>query len=273
MTFDSPHGSIHYDICGPDDAPVVVFTPGITMDLAAFAPQAQGLEHNFRILRWDLPGHGESFALGERKFSFALATDCLIGLLDELNIDTAAFVGVSLGSLINQYVAHHHGERVFALIDVGGLPLHEPMGRIATLVWRLFNKVGTAIPEKKYYELFAKERAITEETRQYLEEGIAKVGKSKVSRLTSEFLTDQAQGIPAPPDTPLLIINGEEEMSFVQKRSEKWHASIADSQRIEIPGAGHIANLDNAAAFNEALHTYLGQFEDRSLSGSESRQP
>ena len=257
MLFESPHGSINCEVAGPEEAPAVVFTPGITMTLDAFAEQAAALSQSYRVIRWDLPDHGGSFSVEGRRFSFELCAECLVALFDELRVDAATLVGVSLGSLLHQYMAHHHPERVVALVDVGGLPLHAQMGPLTTFGWRLLAAAGALIPEKSYYRLFAKERAVNAETRQYLEEGIAAFGKKKVSRLTNDFLTDQAEGIPEPVDRPLLIINGEEEMSFVSKRSEKWHAERPGSQRVEIPDAGHIANMDNPEHFNETLKTFL----------------
>jgi pimeloyl-ACP methyl ester carboxylesterase len=257
MELKTRHGPIRYEVSGPVGGTPVVFTSGITMELAAFDAQVAALGDRFRIVRWDLPGHGGSFDLEGRPFSFDLATECLLGLLDELQIDAAVLVGLSLGSLIHQYLAHHHPHRVRALVDVGGLPLHHGMDRLSAFVWRMLASTGHWLPSKTYYRLFAKERAVTSDARRTLEEGIAKMGKRRVTQLTLDFLADQARGIPVPPEQPLLIINGEHEISFVRKRSVKWHREIKGSKRVEIPEAGHVANLDQPSAFNRSLVDFL----------------
>lgn len=177
MELDSAYGPIRYEASGPVGALPVVFTPGITMELTTFRHQAAGLNDRFRIVQWDLPGHGGSFALDGRRLSFELATECLIGILDELDIGAAVLVGVSLGSLVHQFVAHQHPDRVRALVDVGGLPLHHGMDRLSAFGWRALASLGVMLPSKTYYRLFAKERAVTQEARRILEEGITRIGK------------------------------------------------------------------------------------------------
>ena len=257
MNYESAYGSIAYDVAGPQEAPAVVFSHGLTMDRRSFAAQVEALSGQYRVVTWDMPGHGDSAEFDGREFTFAVMAECLLGILDDAGIDAAVLVGVSLGSLVNQYVAYHHPERVDALIDVGGLPLHNQMSAGASMAWRMAAMLGALIPEKTYYRLFAKERSTDEDTRQYMEECIAKMGKRQVRRFTSAYIADQTEGIPAPPQQPLLIINGEEEISFVSTRSEKWDQEVPNSQRVVIPEAGHIANQDNPAGFNEAVATFL----------------
>lgn len=268
MHYESAHGPIAYDIAGPEDAPVVVFSHGLTMDRRTFAVQVEALSDRYRTVTWDLPGHGESADFDGREFRFALMAECLIGILDDAGIDTATLLGVSLGSLINQYVAYHHPERVTALIDVGGLPLHKQMSAGSSIAWRMAALLGSLIPEKAYYRLFAKERSTDEDTRQYMEECIAEMGKRQVRRFTNAYIVDQTEGIPAPPEQPLLIINGDEEISFVATRSEKWHEEVPHSQRVVVPEAGHIANQDNPPAFNQTVATFLQSLQEEKRSVS-----
>ncbi len=268
MHFESDHGPIVYDISGPEDAPAVVCTHGLSMDRRTFDVQVEALSDQYRVLTWDMPGHGESVGFDGRRFTFALMAECLVGVMDDVGIDRAALLGVSLGSLVNQYVAYHHPERVTAVIDVGGLPLHKQMSAGSSMAWRMAALLGTLIPEKTYYRLFAKERSTDEDTRRYMEECIAEMGKRQVRRFTNAYIADQTEGIPAPPEQPLLIINGEEEISFVATRSQQWHEEIPNSRRVVIDEAGHIANQDNPEVFNQTVATFLQSVDERAANQS-----
>jgi pimeloyl-ACP methyl ester carboxylesterase len=58
---------------------------------------------------------------------------------------------------------------------------------------------------------------------------------------------------------PTLIMVGEHDTLTPPAASEAMHKAIKDSKLIVIPGAGHLANIENEAAFNEALVAFLKQ--------------
>ncbi len=93
MIFESDWGPIHYDVAGPEGAPVVVFTHGIVLDRSTFDAQVAGLRDTYRLVVWDMPGHGRSFPLPGGDFRFSVASACLIGLLDEIGAERAVLVG------------------------------------------------------------------------------------------------------------------------------------------------------------------------------------
>lgn len=105
-----------YDLSGPEDAPVVVLIHGIGLDRhTVWAPIIRWLSRGFRVLSYDLPGHGQSTAVpGE--LTLATHRDQLLGLMDELGIERAALVGFSIGGMINRRVAMDAPERVSALV-------------------------------------------------------------------------------------------------------------------------------------------------------------
>src|SRR4029077_11310949 len=54
------NGSIHYEMLGPEHAPVLLFSNSLGTDLAMWDPQASALSQEFRVLRYDTRGHGQS---------------------------------------------------------------------------------------------------------------------------------------------------------------------------------------------------------------------
>ena len=103
-----------YEVAGPADAPVVVLIHGIGLDArCVWAPVARWLAGGFRVLSYDLPGHGDSAPRAE--ITLEMLGKQLISLLDDLDIPQAALVGFSIGGMINRCVARDAPDRVSAL--------------------------------------------------------------------------------------------------------------------------------------------------------------
>jgi pimeloyl-ACP methyl ester carboxylesterase len=104
---------LHHRLDGPGDAPVLVLGPsiGTTMDL--WEPQLPALTAAWRVLRYDLPGHGGSEVLHGTIGDIA---DAVAATLDALGLDTVAYGGVSLGGAIGTTLAIEHPARITSLI-------------------------------------------------------------------------------------------------------------------------------------------------------------
>jgi pimeloyl-ACP methyl ester carboxylesterase len=110
--------SLHYEITGPANAPVVVFIHGLAASLEVWKGQAERLGDRFRVLRYDLRSHGGSEAIDRPCTRSDLASD-LVALLDAVGVERAALVGHSAGGVIAMQTAVEHPERVAALVLVG----------------------------------------------------------------------------------------------------------------------------------------------------------
>ena len=111
----SKDSSIHYELAGPHDAPVLVLSHALGTNLTLWDQQVEALRGSFQIIRFDTRGHGKSAApRGPYTLSF-LASD-IVTLLDELGVARAHFCGISMGGLIGQYLAVHHPERIASLV-------------------------------------------------------------------------------------------------------------------------------------------------------------
>jgi pimeloyl-ACP methyl ester carboxylesterase len=96
--------------------PAVLFIHGGLGDSRLWEPQARALAGRFRTVRFDLRFYGRSESPG---MAFS-AVDDAIGLLDALEIERAAVVGLSLGGALALDVALTHPERVWAVAHVAG---------------------------------------------------------------------------------------------------------------------------------------------------------
>src|SRR5438093_13280174 len=85
----------YYRLTGPDGAPVLMLAHSLGQDHGMWDPQAAALSERFRVLRYDIRGHGASGATAGDYRIEQLGADAL-ALADALGIDRFAFCGVSL---------------------------------------------------------------------------------------------------------------------------------------------------------------------------------
>lgn len=100
---------------GPPDAPPVLLLHGVGLDLALWDALVPLLATRWRVLRYDLLGHGRSAdPRGERRLDDFLAQ--LDTLLDHLGLDLAALVGFSMGGIVARAYAASRPQRVSRLV-------------------------------------------------------------------------------------------------------------------------------------------------------------
>lgn len=100
---------------GPQDAPVLVLANSIATTLHMWDSTIPALATHFRVLRYDLRGHGQSDAPTGDYSLDRLGRDVL-ELLDGLQVQRAHFLGLSLGGFVGQWLAIHAPERIDRLI-------------------------------------------------------------------------------------------------------------------------------------------------------------
>ena len=104
--------------------PAVLFVHGGLGDSRLWQPQARALASRFRTIRYDLRFWGRSESTGV-EYS---PVDDLIGVLDALDVERAALVGLSMGGGLALDAALLHPRRVWALAHVAagvtGMPVN-----------------------------------------------------------------------------------------------------------------------------------------------------
>ena len=118
----------YYRLEGHAGKPVLVLSHPLGLDHAMWDPQVPDLLSAFRVLRYDIRGHGASDAPAGQYSIEALGRDAL-SLLDHLGIGIAAWCGLSIGGMIGQWVAIHAGHRLSALVLANSSPrIADPAG-------------------------------------------------------------------------------------------------------------------------------------------------
>src|SRR5262245_54152302 len=102
---------LYYLLEGLKEGPTVTLIPGFSAPLEMWAPQMPPLAPHYRILTYDMRGHGRSDApFGG--YDLTTQADDLLGLLDGLNIKRSHIVGDAAGGCIAVELALRHPERV-----------------------------------------------------------------------------------------------------------------------------------------------------------------
>ena len=245
----------NYEIHGREGAPWLTFSHSLASSLRMWDGQVAAFKDRFRILLYDTRGHGASEA-PQGPYSLDMLAEDLRQLLDELKIKKTSYVGLSMGGMIGQ---------VLALTDPG-----------------LFDRIVLAdtghaqTPEtRKQWE----ERIKTAEAK-----GMQPLVQPTIERwFTPPFrsqpvvkkIADLIAATPVPGyvgcchaisnlnttarlkeiKRPVLAITGEQDAAAPGTRY--IGENVPGAKLVVIPQAAHIANIEQAEAFNRALAEFL----------------
>jgi 3-oxoadipate enol-lactonase len=115
MPFFSSHDvNLFYQIDGPANGPVLVFSNSLGTTHHMWDGVIERLQGSFRCIRYDTRGHGAS-SVPSRAFAIAELADDLAALMDHLGLAAAHIAGLSLGGMTTQALAIRHPRRVNSL--------------------------------------------------------------------------------------------------------------------------------------------------------------
>lgn len=250
-----------YELSGAKDAPVVVLIHGLGLNRQVWDRYRSRLGQRYRVLTYDLYGHGES-AAPPRTPSVTLFSEQLIGLMDELAIDQCTLVGFSLGGMINRRVAIDHPERVLALAI-----LNSPHDRGDEAQARAERQAMDAAAGGPGATLEAAiERWFTPEFRNNHSDYIDRVRGWVLANdpdIYAQCRQVLAFGVvelirPEPPIThPTLVITCEHDSGSTPAMSQTIASEIAGAGVIIVPNLKHMGLTENPSFFINALSEFL----------------
>jgi len=264
MAFVHVNGiDLHYTIDGTQ-GPWVCLSHSLACNLSAWDSQANLLKKNFRVLRFDTRGHGQSSAPPGPYTLDDMAND-VDGLFLHLKIDKAHWVGISMGGMIGQtYALKNPG--VFLSLILADSTSRRPPDAIS--MWGERIKVARSLGMQGLLESTLK-RWFTEEFRNNYPEVISKIGQGILNTSTEGFigcceaiskidLLDRLHEI----HCPTLILVGEHDHGTPPEMSFQMHKNIMGSELFIIPNAGHISNIEQEDIFN----LQIGKFYQKTVS-------
>jgi 3-oxoadipate enol-lactonase len=110
----SEPGAFISSLDGPPGAPVLVLGNSLGTSRAVWDRQVPALATHFRLLRYELPGHGGAPAAAG-PYTIAQLGAAVRALLDGYGVGRAAYCGISLGGMVGMWLAATAPERISGL--------------------------------------------------------------------------------------------------------------------------------------------------------------
>ncbi|MUL83520.1 MULTISPECIES: 3-oxoadipate enol-lactonase [unclassified Mycolicibacterium] len=248
---------VHAVVSGPPDAPAVVLSNSLGSTLAMWDAQIAELEQRFRLVRYDIRGHGGS-PVPDGPYSIDDLTDDLLVLLDRLQIGRAHVVGLSLGGMTAMRLAVRNPERVdrLALLCTAAqlAPAANWTSRAATVRAEGTNVIAEAAVQRWFTAEYLREDPHRRGEYERMVAATPAEGYAGCCEAIAELdLRQQLSSIEA----PTLVIAGAQDPATPPAKLEELAAQIPDARLLIVEHAAHLANAEQPGLITPALITHL----------------
>jgi 3-oxoadipate enol-lactonase len=250
-----------YNIYGKAVGLPVVFIHGFPFSQEMWRSQVAELSGDYRVVTYDVRGHGES-EVGDGQYSIEFFVDDLLALLERLEIEKVVVVGLSMGGYIALRAVERNPERFRALVlchtrseaDTDEAKLK----RTASI--RFVKQEGA----KKFAEGFV--RGVFAPQTFNSKPAIVKSILEIIERMSPLAIAGTLLALAARTDTtaslskitvPTLILAGESDTLIPISAGQSMHEKIPNSELLVIPKSAHLSNLENPEEFNRLLLNFL----------------
>jgi len=251
-----PDVRIHYELAGPAGAPVLVFSNSLGATLSMWNLQLPALQQQFRVLRYDTRGHGESRVTPGPYAIEQLARDVL-ALLDALKLDRVYFCGLSMGGQTGMWLALNAPTRLRKLI------LCDTAAKIGTPeMWNSrveavqkggMKAISTAVMERWFSATYRANSPEVVATIKLTLESLNPEGYIASCAAVRDF---DARETIAAITVPTLVIAGTHDAATTPSDGHYLADRIAGAHYVEL-NAAHLSNLEEPAGFTSEVSTFL----------------
>jgi 3-oxoadipate enol-lactonase/4-carboxymuconolactone decarboxylase len=236
--------ALHHVVDGPDGAPVLVLSGSLGSALEMWEPQVPALARHFRVVRYDLRGHGRS-PVPPGPYDIADLGADLVALLDRLGVARAHLCGLSLGGMLSMWTAAHHPERVERLVVLCTSALLGPpelwVERATIVAARGTAAVADGVLSRWFTPaLHARDPALVARMRAMLVATPAAGYAACCGAIQRMDLRADLAAIRA----PALAIAGAEDPSTPPAHLSRIASAIAGCRLAVVDGAAHLSNLE-----------------------------
>jgi 3-oxoadipate enol-lactonase len=253
-----------------EGSPVVVLVHGFPLNRSMWDPQRGALRSSgARVIAPDLRGFGASEAGPPGPLSMDQHADDVVGLLDALGVrEPVVYVGLSMGGYVGFGLWRRHPERVraFVLADTRASAdtqaARDDRLRIALQAEEMESPqpaMDAMLPRLFSPHLRAGSRP-------------EQLVRGMMASSSSRAVADGQRGLAARPESssilwsitvPTLVVVGEHDILTPPEESRLIAEGVPGARLVTIDQAGHMSNLENAEAFNEALLEFLRELDAR----------
>jgi 3-oxoadipate enol-lactonase len=252
---------VSYTDEGRKGLPVIIFIHGFPFNKYMWNKQMEVLKENYRVIAYDVRGHGNSDA-GNEDFSIELFVKDLLNLMDALNIDKTILCGLSMGGYIALNAIENYPNRFEALIlsDTNCTADTPEVKEKRLKAIESIKKFGVEnYADESIKNLFAPESFATKEVEiASIREMIVNTSKQSLYKTLRAFYErketcSKLQDI----NVPVLIMVGKEDKITPPAAAQLMLEKIKGSLLSIIDHAGHLSNIENPVEFNEQLKKFV----------------
>jgi pimeloyl-ACP methyl ester carboxylesterase len=246
--------ALHYWTGGKANAPLVVFSHGATIDHHEWDATLPLAGERFRLLAWDLRGHGLS---RPAMFDWDKAVADLTAILDHLGVRKVTLVGHSMGGNVNQEFAFQYPERVQALAMLDCTWNFKPLSASDKFWLKLAEPIFAIYPYRMLIDQSVAASAASKAAQEYLRKSMQRLSKAEFVHVLMDATRCLREESDYKITQPLLLMMGDQEATGNIRAAMPLWARHDGADLIVIPNAKHCANLDQPEIFHRTLLEFL----------------
>lgn len=249
---------IHYQEAGAGRADAVLLLHAFPLNAGMWSRELAALAPRFRVIAPDYRGLGRSGAPPEASTMDLLASD-VRALLAHLRVERAVVAGLSMGG----YVAFELYRQAPGLFR--GLVLCDTKAAADTAEGRAQREAFAARALERGMSWVADEQT-SKLLRRQPDPAVVREVRTLIGQGTPAGVAAGQRGMARRPDStetlgrvgvPVLVIVGEEDQVSSVADAEAMARTAPHGRLVRIPSAGHLSNLENPAAFEDALAAFV----------------
>ena len=241
------------------EKPLLVMTHGATMDHRMFNAQVEKLHPDYRLLVWDVRGHGLSLPLAGQ-FELPDCAADLHAILQEEEVSEVILIGQSMGGYISQYFYLNYPEMVKAMAVIGSTSIAYAYPKWQIIALKASLPLFSLWPHSHFTETVARSTALRDDVQKYARKVLGDLEPRNFRAIWKAVtLSVNEKGMPDfKINIPFLLTHGDQDNAgVIRKQAPSWAASERDVRYVVIPNASHNANQDNPDFFDDLLIDFL----------------
>ncbi|MFE6281774.1 alpha/beta fold hydrolase [Streptomyces sp. NPDC057877] len=249
---ETPPNTLQYRFDGPEDAPVLILGPSLGTTWHMWDRQVPELAEQWRVFRFDLPGHGGAPAYPAGAVGDLTAR--LLATLDALGVQRFAYAGCALGGAVGIELALRYPERLASLVLIAASPrfgsADEFRQRGVIVRTNGLDPIARSSPDRWFTAGFAAAQpAITEWAVQMVRTTDPGCYIAACEALAAFDVRAELAGI----GVPTLVLVGSEDQVTGPAEARTLVAGIPDARLAVVPGASHLVPVEQPAAVTDLL--------------------
>ncbi|MFE0512009.1 4-carboxymuconolactone decarboxylase [Streptomyces sp. NPDC058964] len=249
---ETPPNTLQYRVDGPEDAPVLILGPSLGTTWHMWDRQVPELAGQWRVFRFDLPGHGGAPA--HPAGSVAELAARLLATLDGLGVQRFGYAGCALGGAIGIELALRRPERVVSLALVAASPRFgtpdEFRQRGVIVRTNGLDPIARTSPDRWFTGGFAAAQpAITEWAVQMVRTTDPGCYIAACEALAGFDVRPELARV----GVPTLVLVGSDDQVTGPAEARTLVAGIPDARLAVVPGASHLVPVEQPAAVTDLL--------------------